>query len=145
MGRLHSDIDVIRRLGPEDAGIVHRAAELFDSVPREDATTRFLASADHHLLFAFEGDEPVGFVTGVELTHPDKGTEMFLYELGVAAHARGRGLGTSLVEALAVLARERGCRGMWVLTDADNAAAVGAYRRAGATIEESTLLLEWRL
>jgi ribosomal protein S18 acetylase RimI-like enzyme len=136
---------VIRRLGPEDAGIVHRAGALFDHVPREDATRRFLAAADHHLLFAFEGDEPVGMVSGVELTHPDKGVEMFLYELSVLEPARGRGIGTALVEALKALAEERGCRGMWVLTDADNAAALGAYRRAGATIEESTLLLEWRL
>jgi hypothetical protein len=29
-------------------------------------------------------DVDVGFVTGVEMTHPDKGTEMFLYELSVA-------------------------------------------------------------
>ncbi len=32
-------------------------------------------------------------VSGVELTHPDKGTEMFLYELGVAERFRGRGIG----------------------------------------------------
>ena len=32
-------------------------------------------------------------VSGVETTHPDKGTEMFLYELGVAALATYRGTG----------------------------------------------------
>lgn len=136
---------MIRRLGPADEALVHGAGALFDHVPRDDATTRFLASPDHHLLFAFEGDEPVGMISGVELTHPDKGVEMFLYELSVLEHARGHGIGTALVEALKALAQERGCRGMWVLTDADNAAALGAYRRAGATVEEPTLLLEWRL
>lgn len=136
---------MIRRLGPADEALVHRARALFDHVPLEDATARFLASEDRHLLFAFNGDAPVGFVSGIELTHPDKGVEMFLYELRVAAHARGHGIGTALVEALKALAEERGCRGMWVLTDADNAAALGAYRRAGATVEEATLLLEWRL
>jgi ribosomal protein S18 acetylase RimI-like enzyme len=70
---------------------------------------------------------------------------MFLYELSVTEASQRRGIGTALVEALAALARERGCRGMWVLTDEDNAAAVGTYRKAGATIEERTLLLEWRL
>lgn len=136
---------VVRRLGPQDAALLDRAAALFDDVPRDDATTRFLASEDHHLLLALEGDEPIGFVTGIELTHPDKGTEMFLYELGVAEAARGRGTGTALVEALAALARERGCRGMWVLTDDDNAAAIATYRRAGATIESPSRMLEWRL
>ena len=136
---------MIRRLGPHDVALVHQAAELFDDAPRDDAAARFLNSDDHHLLLAFDDDEPVGFVTGVELTHPDKGVEMFLYELAVAEAAQRRGVGTALVEALAELARERGCRGMWVLTDEDNAAARATYRKAGATIEERTMLMEWRL
>jgi ribosomal protein S18 acetylase RimI-like enzyme len=136
---------MIRRAGPGDRALVQRAAGLFDEPLRDDAIERFLGSDDHHLLVALDGPEPIGFVTGVELTHPDKGVEMFLYELGVAEQARGRGVGTALVEALATLARDHGCRGMWVLTDEENAAAIGTYRKAGATIEERTYLLEWRL
>lgn len=133
----------VLRTGRSDPGLVHRAAALFDEAPRDDALERFLRSDDHHLLLALEGEEPVGFVTGVELTHPDKGVEMFLYELGVAEDARRRGIGRALVEALAALARDRGCRGMWVLTDEENVAAVATYRGAGATKDERTLLLEW--
>lgn len=51
----------------------------------------FLASEGHNLLIAYVNDEPAGMVTGVEMTHQDKGTEMFLYELGVDAGFRGRG------------------------------------------------------
>ena len=133
----------IHRVGPRDAAFVHRAAALFDNAPRDDATERFLRSDDHHLLLAMDGDEPVGFVSGVELTHPDKGVEMFLYELGVAEAARRRGVGTALVEALAAVAIDRGCRGMWVLTEEDNEAAIATYRRAGAMRDERTLLFEW--
>jgi ribosomal protein S18 acetylase RimI-like enzyme len=82
-------------------------------------------------------------VTGVELTHPDKGTEMFLYELGVDEAHRGRGIGKALVEALAGLAREHGCYGMWVLTDDDNPAALAAYRGAGAEDESRQVMLSW--
>jgi hypothetical protein len=46
--------------------------------------------------------------------------------------------------SLAALARERGCYGMWVLTGAENAAALGTYRKAGATGESPNLMLEWR-
>jgi ribosomal protein S18 acetylase RimI-like enzyme len=136
---------VIQRVGPADIALLHRAAALFDEPLRDDWIDRFVGSGDHHLLLAVDGDAPVGMVSGVELTHPDKGVEMFLYELFVLESARGTGVGTALVEALGALARERGCRGMWVLTDEDNAAGIGTYRKAGATIEQRTLLLEWRL
>jgi ribosomal-protein-alanine N-acetyltransferase len=84
-----------------------------------------------------------GFVSGVEMVHPDKGTEMFLYELGVDdAYAR-RGIGRALVERLAALARERGCTGMWVLTDDRNDAAIATYRSAGADTESVHTMLSW--
>ncbi len=133
----------IQHAGPADAQLVHQAAALFDAAPRDDAIDRFLRSEDHHLLLALDAGNAIGFVSGVELTHPDKGVEMFLYEIAVAEDARRQGVGTALVEALAAVARARRCRGMWVLTDDDNAAAVTTYRRAGATKEERTLLLEW--
>ena len=126
-----------------DAAAVHVAADLFDGPPLAEATASFLARPGHHLLFAFDGDRAVGMISGVETIHPDKGTEMFIYELGVAPVARLRGVGTALVRALADLARERGCYGMWVLTDDDNPAAVKAYEAAGGHQEPLTRLIAW--
>jgi len=128
-----------------DAAAVHLAADLFDGPPLADATEKFLTRPDHHLLFAFHADRAVGMISGVEMTHPDKGTEMFVYELGVAPVARLQGVGTALVRALAEVARERGCYGMWVGTEADNEAAQATYRRAGATEEAPFVLLNWDL
>ena len=128
-----------------DAAAVHLAADLFDEPPLAAATETFLTQPGHHLLFAFLGDRAVGMISGVEMTHPDKGTEMFVYELGVAPVARLQGVGTALVRALADLARERGCYGMWVSTEVDNAAAQATYRRAGATEETPFVLLNWDL
>ena len=134
----------VRRMGPGDDAHVHSAAHLFDRPLDPAATARFLASADHHLLIGFIGAAPVGFVTGVELTHPDKGTEMFLYELAVDSAFRGRGFGSALVGGLAALARDRGCYGMWVLTDDDNVAAIRAYERAGGRRVAAQRMLDWR-
>jgi ribosomal protein S18 acetylase RimI-like enzyme len=128
-----------------DAAAVHLAADLFDNPPLAAATEKFLARPDHHLLFAYTGDRAVGMISGVEMTHPDKGTEMFVYELGVAPVARLQGIGTALVQALAAVARERGCYGMWVSTEVDNEAAHATYRRAGATEETPFVLLNWDL
>ena len=83
-------------------------------------------------------------MSGVEVTHPDKGTEMFLYELAVDEAHRRQGIGTALVQVLRDLARERGCYGMWVLTDDDNAAAGATYRKAGGEIEGQPLMFSWR-
>lgn len=121
-----------------------RAPELFDAPPRPEWTTRFLGSDTHHLLMAFDGDDVAGFVTGVETTHPDKGTEMFLYELSVHPERRNRGIGKALVGALGDLARERGCYGMWVATEPDNAAAIATYRVAGSSAPEPAVVLDWK-
>jgi ribosomal protein S18 acetylase RimI-like enzyme len=134
----------IERMGSEDQELVMAAANLFDYPPRSDAVNRFLADPNHHLLIAYSGDVPVGFVSGVEVTHPDKGTEMFLYELAVDDGHRRQGIGTALVEALRDLAREQGCYGMWVLTDDDNAAAGATYRKAGGEVESQPLMFSWR-
>lgn len=79
----------------------------------------------------------------MQTTHPDKGTEMFLYELGVDRSARGQGIGVALVQALAALAAERGCYGMWTGTEPDNVAALRTYERAGAVIAPPAVMLEW--
>ncbi len=66
---------------------------LFDDDARIDATGRFATSPGRHLLVAYENSVAVGFVTGVEMTHADKGTDMFLYEIGVNESARNEAAG----------------------------------------------------
>jgi ribosomal protein S18 acetylase RimI-like enzyme len=134
----------IERMGPDDQERVIAAGDLFDYPPRSDAVIRFLADPTHHLLIAYSEGVPAGFVSGVEVTHPDKGIEMFLYELAVDEAHRRQGIGTALVEALRDLARDQGCYGMWVLTDADNAAAGATYRKAGGEVESQPLMFSWR-
>ncbi|HET9517982.1 MAG TPA: GNAT family N-acetyltransferase, partial [Actinoplanes sp.] len=58
---------------------------------------------------------------------------------------RRQGVATALIARLAELARERGCYGMWVGTELDNAAALATYRRAGADDEAPFVLLSWDL
>lgn len=132
-----------RTSGDDDP--VMEASDLFDGPARADATRQFLEAPGHHILFAYDGDneDAVGFVTGIEMTHPDKGTEMFLYELGVADHARGKGVGKALVSALADLARTIGCYGMWAVTERTNEPALATYAAAGGTRESDPVLVNW--
>lgn len=133
----------IDRLSAGQEAAVLAAGMLFDEPPHEEWTRRFLAEPGHHLLIAYEDGQPAGFVTGVEMTHPDKGTEMFVYELGTDEAYRGRGIATALVRALGDLAHERGCYGMWVLTDEDNVEARAVYARAGGDGPEPQVLISW--
>jgi ribosomal protein S18 acetylase RimI-like enzyme len=133
----------IRALGPGDDAAVVAAQQLFDGPARAEATARFLAEPGSHLLVGYVEGEPAGFVSGVEVTHPDKGTEMFLYELAVGEAHRRRGHGRALIEALEVLAREAGCVGMFVFVDDDNEAGRAAYRSAGGRDASRPVMVEW--
>ncbi len=135
----------LRWTGPEDLDAVVAAGHLFDEPVRPEAARRFLDDPTHHLCLAYEGGEAVGFVSGVEVTHPDKGTELFLYELAVDEPHRRRGIGTALVRALGDVGRARGCYGLWVLTDRVNDAALATYRAAGAVEESDQVMLTWHL
>ncbi len=133
----------IERLGPHDVHRVLDASRLLDDPAREDWTLRFLTSEGHHLLVASVDGVDAGFITGVEMTHPDKGTEMLVYELGVDEAYQRQGIGKALVGALADLARAAGCYGMWVATESDNVAALATYVAAGAEPPEPGVTLAW--
>jgi ribosomal protein S18 acetylase RimI-like enzyme len=136
----------IRRLEAGDEEAVAAAGALFDDAPRPEATRRFLREPAHHLLLAVDdGGRAVGFVSGVEITHPDKGTEMLLYELAVEHASRRRGIGRALVEALLALARERECYDMFVLVDDDNAPALATYASAAGRAASRPVMVEWEL
>ena len=135
----------LRWLGPGDLDDVVAASHLFDGPVVPEEARRFLDQPTSHLCVAYEDGRAAGFVSGVELTHPDKGTELFLYELGVDEPFRRRGLGTALVRTLAERGRERGCYGMWVLTDRSNEAALATYRRAGGDEDGGQVMLGWDL
>jgi ribosomal protein S18 acetylase RimI-like enzyme len=136
----------IERLGPGDDASVLAAGDLFDHRPLPSATSDFLLRTDHYMFVAYDDtDAPVGFITGVVLVHPDKGREMFLYELGVAASHRRRGYARALIAALVETARAAGCYGMFVLTEDDNAAARAAYGASDARDEGPQRMYGWDL
>jgi ribosomal protein S18 acetylase RimI-like enzyme len=135
----------LRWITAADADAVSASGHLFDNAVRPDWIRRFLAQPNHHLCIAYSGGEPAGFVSGMELTHPDKGTEMLLYELGVADPFQRRGIGRALVAALTDRARDRGCYGMWVLTDTDNEPAIRTYQSAGGGDRSDPVMLTWQL
>jgi len=135
----------IHALSCHDVDALIAASHLFDDPVEPGRAVAFLERKETHCLIAYVDDEPAGFVTGVEISHPDKPTEMLLYELGVDEQFRRQGIGTALTRALASVAETGALRGMWVLTEPGDVAAISTYRSAGAQEPEEAALLEWPL
>jgi ribosomal protein S18 acetylase RimI-like enzyme len=121
----------VRRAAPADETEVGRFGSAFDFDVLEDETKRFLADERHHLLLGYVNDTPAGFLSAVEVFHPDKRPELFLNEIAVVPEMRRQGVGRVLIGELVRLGRERGFVTIWVLTDEANGAAMRMYRATG--------------
>ena len=116
------------------------AAALFDMPPTAAGAAAFLDAPGHHLLVAEVDGVRAGFVTAVEMRHPDKGLEVFVYELGLDEAYRRQGVASALLDALDDLAVHLGATGCWTVTEPHNTAALATYDRHGGTREGVTLL-----
>lgn len=130
-------------LGPQDADRLSGLREgLFDN-PVDPAQARaFLADPGHEMVLAYAGAEPVGMASGTVLLHPDKPPAFFVNEVGVRDDWQRRGIALALTERLFDIARARGCEGIWLGTEPDNARALGLYRKLGGK-EVSVVAFGW--
>jgi len=126
----------IRRLLPGDEEEILRAGRLFDAPPRAEAVRAYLADELNVFLLADEGGTATGFLRGTELGQLTSDRhQMFLYEIGVDAAFRRRGIGRALVLRLLSHCRDRRIEEVFVFTYPANTAAVGLYRSTGAATE----------
>ena len=107
------------------------APGVFDNPLDPGLVTEFLSDHRHHLAVAIDGSQVIGFASGVHYVHPDKPSELWINEVGVASDHQGRGVGKAVVRALLEHARSLGCEEAWVLTDNTNTAAMRLYASVG--------------
>lgn len=123
-----------RRLGAGDEAEVFQTGHLFDGL-EPSAIAEFLNSPSDHLLLAYLDGEAVGSLIAHELLRLDGPPEMLLYEIGTDERFQRRGVARALIEALKTLARKRGCRGIFVPTNASNFPAMALYESTGGKRE----------
>jgi ribosomal protein S18 acetylase RimI-like enzyme len=128
----------IRPLVPGDESVVRELAT-YES-PGDPAA--LLSDPRTLMLVAFDRERAVGFVLAYALPrrHGDPAS-LFVYEVEVAETHRRRGTASALLARLAELARERGIRTGFVLTEPDNGPANALYRSAGG--ETETVTVQW--
>jgi ribosomal protein S18 acetylase RimI-like enzyme len=126
----------VRLLVPGDEEVVRTLATYDGAGDPEE----LLADRRTLLLAAFEGERPVGFVLAHELPrrHGDR-SKLFVYEVDVAESHQRRGIASALLARMAELARGRGIRAGFVLSEPGNDAANALYRSAGGATAEMTL------
>lgn len=122
----------IRMLDPGEHTILNNCAPgVFDNPTDPTLVAQFLGDHRHHLAVAIDRGQVVGFASGVHYVHPDKPSEMWINEVGVAPSQQGRGLGKAIMQTLLQHAKRLGCREAWVLTERSNHAAMRLYASAG--------------
>ncbi len=128
----------IRLLAAGDEKVVRELATYDDPGDPE----ALLGDPRTPMLVAFDCERPVGFVLAHELPrrHGER-AKLFVYEVGVAESHQRRGIASALLGRLAELARERGVRTGFVLTEPDNGPANALYRSAGGATDSVTV--EW--
>jgi ribosomal protein S18 acetylase RimI-like enzyme len=127
----------IRRLGPADLAAFDRVAEgVFDHAIERDRLAAYLAAPGHHFIAAFVDGEIVGQLAAVLHHHPDlRPIELYVDEVAVAPTFQRQGIARRLIDGAFDLARELGCRELWVATEPDNLPARGLYEARGAPAE----------
>ncbi len=127
----------IKLLKPGDLHLLSNVADVFDDPIVESSAREFLNDPRHRLVVALDDNVVVGFVSAVIYLHPDKpAPEMWVNEVGIASTHQGQGIGKALMLRMLEEARQLGCKEAWVLTERENAAAMGLYKSAGG-IEET--------
>jgi aminoglycoside 6'-N-acetyltransferase I len=131
-----SDGVEIKRLGAGDAAVLARVGEdVFDEPIDPERVTAYLAEPGHIMLVALADDEVVAQVAAVIHRHPDKPTELYLDEVGVAPDFRRQGLAKRMVGEMLALGRAAGCEEAWVGTELDNEPARKLYQSRGGVAE----------
>jgi ribosomal protein S18 acetylase RimI-like enzyme len=126
----------ITRLTADDDALLDRVADdVFDEPIDPRRLAAYLAEPNHLMIVALADGEVVGQCAAVIHRHPDKVTELYIDEVGVAPAWQRRGIARQMLDAMFALGKSLGCAETWVGTEPDNHPARGLYEARGVTAE----------
>jgi aminoglycoside 6'-N-acetyltransferase I len=134
-------IEIRQLIAGDHASLARVAEDVFDFPVREDLTRKYLANESNVLVVALDDDLVVGMCSGMFQVHPDKEEELWINELGVSPEYQRQGIATRLLKAFEKIAHDRGCRGIWVLTEPTNLPANALYSSMAGWNEPETSVL----
>jgi aminoglycoside 3-N-acetyltransferase I len=134
----------IRHLSPDDTALMHSLlatfGEAFNEVktysrnrPGADYLRRLLASDYFIALAALKSGQVVGGIAAYELKKfEQERSEIYIYDLAVAAAHRREGIATALIHALRKIAAARKAYVIFVQADIADEPAIALYTKLGA-------------
>ena len=130
------DIDLFRQL----LGVMGRAFGEIDTYTRAQPGTAYLRrllGGDHFIaLAALEDGDVIGGLAAYELPKFEQArSEIYLYDLAVAAPRRRQGVATALINELRTIGAARGAYVIFVQADPADAPAVALYTTLGVREE----------
>lgn len=111
--------------------------ETYDAArPDRAYTERLLASEDFIALLAVENGAAIGGLAAYVLRKfEQERSEIYIYDLAVAAEHRRRGVATELIGAVQKIARECRAHVVMIQADREDAPAIALYSKLGAREE----------
>lgn len=139
----------LRQLTRDDLPLMHGLLDLFGQAfgdvesycsrrPSPEYLQRLLGGDSFIALVALEGGVVVAGLAAYELhKFEQERSEIYIYDLAVAAAHRRRGLATRLIAELKTIAQQRGASVIFVQadTDPDDEPAIALYSKLGAREE----------
>lgn len=112
-------------------------SETYGSEPASDAYVRQLLADPYVIvLVALAGTEVAGGLVAYELRKFERQrSEIYIYDLAVAAPFRRRGIASALLQHLCRIAAQRGASSVFVQADYVDAPAIALYTKFGAREE----------
>lgn len=119
--------------------------DVFDYPIQSDYLTPFLTSPTHHLVIAInEAQEVIGFVSFVDLFHPDKATQVFVNELSVHEDYQRHGIGSRLMNHVFEYANDHAYY-VWVATEMENTGADAFYQQLSPNSRQDSYFYDWKI
>ncbi len=113
---------------PENRALLDAVDEdVFDHGITPERLDAFLAAPGHALVVAVEDRVVVGHARGIVHVQPDRASDLYIDNLGVAPDQQRKGIATRLVRELVEWGKARSCTYAWVATEPDNDVAIAFY------------------
>ena len=138
-----ADSFTIRVLGSDDVALMKGMSTMFGQAfnepdtyggapPSESYLRRLLGGDSFIAVAALHGGEVVGGLAAYELRKfEQERSEIYIYDLAVAAPYRRQGIATALIQQLKVAAAARGAYVIYVQADLEDSPAIDLYTKLG--------------